>query len=277
MPELPEVETTRRGIEPHLKNRIIQDIIVRQPSLRWLVPEHMASKYPGQKIIGVIRRGKYLLIQTSSKDHINATILIHLGMSGSLRILEQRDLPGKHDHIDILLDNNKLLRFHDPRRFGAFLDCPADEPLSHKLLAKLGPEPLSDDFSGEYLYQRSRNRTLSIKSFIMDSHVVVGLGNIYATETLFEAGIHPTLAAGKISRKRYANVVLQAKKIIDNAIQQGGTTLRDFVNVSGKPGYFKQQLKVYGRENQPCIYCQTLIRRLKQNQRSSWYCPQCQH
>jgi formamidopyrimidine-DNA glycosylase len=237
----------------------------------------MASKYAGQHIISVIRRGKYLLIQTGSKQIINATILIHLGMSGSLRILEQSISPGKHDHIDILLDNKKLLRFHDPRRFGAFLDCPTDQPLSHPLLAKLGPEPLSDGFSGEYLYQCSRNRTLNIKSFIMDSHVVVGLGNIYATETLFEAGIHPTRAAGKISRKRYITLVFQAKKIIDHAIQQGGTTLRNFVNVSGKPGYFKQQLKVYGRENQPCILCQTPIRRLKQNQRSSWYCPQCQH
>jgi formamidopyrimidine-DNA glycosylase len=277
MPELPEVETTRRGIEPHLKERVIKDIIIRQPSLRWLVPEYMASKYTGQHIISVIRRGKYLLIQTGNNKIINATILIHLGMSGSLRILEQSVSPGKHDHIDILLDNSKLLRFHDPRRFGAFLDCPADEPLSHPLLAKLGPEPLSDEFSAEYLYQRSRNRTLNIKSFIMDSHVVVGLGNIYATETLFEAGIHPTRAAGKISRKRYTNLVLHAKKIIDSAIQQGGTTLRDFVDVSGKPGYFKQQLKVYGRENQPCINCQTPIRRLKQSQRSSWYCPQCQH
>ncbi|MEE9413129.1 MAG: bifunctional DNA-formamidopyrimidine glycosylase/DNA-(apurinic or apyrimidinic site) lyase [Methylococcales bacterium] len=277
MPELPEVETTRRGIEPHLKNRIIQEIIIRQSSLRWLVPKHMASKYSGQKIIGVVRRGKYLLIHTGNKQIINATILIHLGMSGSLRILEQSVSPRKHDHIDILLDNNKLLRFHDPRRFGAFLDCPGVEPLSHPLLANLGPEPQSNDFSGEYLYQASRNRTRNIKSFIMDSHVVVGLGNIYATETLYEAGIHPTRAAGKISRNRYINLVFHAKKIIDNAIQQGGTTLRDFVNVSGKPGYFKQQLKVYGRENQPCFECQAPIRRVKQSQRSSWYCPQCQH
>lgn len=277
MPELPEVETTRRGIEPHLKERIIQGIVIRQPSLRWIVPEHMPLKYAGQQIISVIRRGKYLLIQTGNKQIINATILIHLGMSGSLRILEQSVSPDKHDHIDILLDNNKLLRFHDPRRFGAFLDCPTDEPLSHPLLIKLGPEPLSDEFSGEYLYQSSRNRKLNIKSFIMDSHVVVGLGNIYATETLFEAGIHPTRAAGNISRKRYVALVVQAKKIIDSAIQQGGTSLRDFVNVSGKPGYFKQQLKVYGRENQPCMHCQAPIRRFKQNQRSSWYCPQCQH
>ncbi len=277
MPELPEVETTRRGIEPHLKNRIIKDIIIRQPNLRWPIPAHIASTYPGQEIIAVNRRGKYLLIQTKNKQTANSTLMFHLGMSGSLRILEQSVLPGKHDHVDILLDNKKLLRFHDPRRFGSLLECPAEQPLSHRLLAQLGPEPLSDEFSGDYLYQHSRNRNLSIKSYIMDSHIVVGLGNIYATETLFESGIHPTRAAGKISRKRYTTLVIEAKKIIDNAIQKGGTTLRDFVNATGNPGYFQQQLKVYGRENQPCVHCQTPIRRIKQSQRSSWYCPQCQH
>jgi formamidopyrimidine-DNA glycosylase len=277
MPELPEVETTRRGIEPHLKNRIIKDIIIRQPNLRWPIPAHIASTYPGQEIIAVNRRGKYLLIQTKNKQTANSTLMFHLGMSGSLRILEQSVLPGKHDHVDILLDNKKLLRFHDPRRFGSLLECPAEQPLSHRLLAQLGPEPLSDEFSGDYLYQHSRNRNFSIKSYIMDSHIVVGLGNIYATETLFESGIHPTRAAGKISRKRYTTLVIEAKKIIDNAIQKGGTTLRDFVNATGNPGYFQQQLKVYGRENQPCVHCQTPIRRIKQSQRSSWYCPQCQH
>lgn len=277
MPELPEVETTRRGIEPHLKNRMINDIIIRQPNLRWPIPDHIASTYPGQKIIAVNRRGKYLLIHTTNKQTVNSVLMFHLGMSGSLRILEESVSPGKHDHVDILLDNNKLLRFHDPRRFGSLLECPAEQPLSHHLLERLGPEPLSDEFSGDYLYQHSRNRTLSIKSFIMDSHVVVGLGNIYATETLFEAGIHPTRAAGKISKARYTILVIEAKKIIDNAIQKGGTTLRDFVNATGKPGYFQQQLKVYGREDQPCVRCQTSIRRIKQNQRSSWYCPQCQH
>jgi formamidopyrimidine-DNA glycosylase len=277
MPELPEVETTRRGIEPHLKNRIIKDIIIRQPNLRWPIPAHIASTYPGQEIIAVNRRGKYLLIQTKNKQTANSTLMFHLGMSGSLRILEQSVLPGKHDHVDILLDNKKLLRFHDPRRFGSLLECPAEQPLSHRLLAQLGPEPLSDEFSGDYLYQHSRNRNFSIKSYIMDSHIVVGLGNIYATETLFESGIHPTRAAGKISRKRYTTLVIEAKKIIDNAIQKGGTTLRDFVNATGNSGYFQQQLKVYGRENQPCVHCQTPIRRIKQSQRSSWYCPQCQH
>jgi formamidopyrimidine-DNA glycosylase len=277
MPELPEVETTRRGIEPHLKNRIITDIIIRQPKLRWAIPAHIASTYPGQKIIEVNRRGKYLLIETQNKSTSTSTLMFHLGMSGSLRILEQTVLPGKHDHVDILLDNNQLLRFHDPRRFGSLLECPAGQPYTHPLLAKLGPEPLSEDFSADYLYQRSRNRSLSIKSFIMDSQVVVGLGNIYANETLFEAGIRPTRAAGKISRKRYANLVVEAKIMIENAILQGGTTLRDFVSATGTPGYFQQQLKVYGRENQPCVGCQTSIHKIKQNQRSSWYCPQCQH
>ncbi len=277
MPELPEVETTRRGIEPHLKSRMITDIIIRQPKLRWPIPEHISSTYPGQQVISVNRRGKYLLITTAGKQPGKSTLLFHLGMSGSLRIVETSVLPSKHDHVDIVLDNNKRLRFHDPRRFGSLLECPAEHPFSHTLLNQLGPEPLSNDFSGEYLFQRSRHRKLSIKSFIMDSHVVVGLGNIYATETLFEAGIHPKRSAGNISLKRYQILVDFAKKIIDNAIQQGGTTLRDFVNATGNPGYFKQQLRVYGRENQPCIRCLTPIRKLKQNQRSSWYCPKCQH
>ncbi|HFD11224.1 MAG TPA: bifunctional DNA-formamidopyrimidine glycosylase/DNA-(apurinic or apyrimidinic site) lyase [Crenotrichaceae bacterium] len=277
MPELPEVETTRRGIEPHLRMRVIREIIIRQPSLRWPVPDHIATTYPGQTIVSVGRRGKYLLLSTIDKHAVSSTLLLHLGMSGSLRIVEQSISPGKHDHVDFVLDNKTSLRFHDPRRFGSLLECPSQQPLSHPLLKQLGPEPLSDEFSGDYLYQRSRNRRVSVKSFIMDSHVVVGLGNIYATETLYEAGIHPARAAGRISTIRYNNLAQHAKKIIANAITQGGTTLRDFVNAAGKPGYFQQQLKVYGRENKPCVSCHTPIRKMNQNQRSSWYCPHCQH
>jgi len=277
MPELPEVETTRRGIEPHLVARVITSIIIRQPKLRWLIPEHITSTYPGQQIVTVNRRGKYILLTTKNHQAISSTLLFHLGMSGSLRIVGQSDLPGRHDHVDFVLDNNKRLRFHDPRRFGSLLECPAHQPHSHHLLSQLGPEPLSDEFSGEYLYDRSRNRKLSVKNFLMDSHVVVGLGNIYAAEALFHAGIHPFREAGNISLKRYTILAQQIKKVIDYAIQQGGTTLRDFVNATGKPGYFQQQLNVYGRENQPCVQCHAPIRKLKQSQRSTWYCPRCQH
>ena len=276
MPELPEVETTRRGIEPHLKTRVIKEIIIRQANLRWPIPGHIVSTYPGQEITAINRRGKYLLLNTQNKQAARSTLMFHLGMSGSLRIVNQSVAPRKHDHIDFVLDNNTILRFHDPRRFGSILECPAHQPLSHNLLDKLGPEPLSDAFSGEYLFQKSRHRSLAIKNFIMNSHIVVGLGNIYATEALHEAGIHPLRSSGKISLRRYITLVQHAKKIIAEAIQQGGTTLRDFVNSSGNPGYFQQQLKAYGRENQPCLHCQTPIRKLKQNQRSSWYCPQCQ-
>ncbi|MCH9698864.1 MAG: bifunctional DNA-formamidopyrimidine glycosylase/DNA-(apurinic or apyrimidinic site) lyase [Gammaproteobacteria bacterium] len=277
MPELPEVETTRFGLEPHVRNHTIQHIIVRQPSLRWPIPNYLADKYTGSTVTAIRRRGKYLLFETRLNDEQNATLLVHLGMSGSLRIVDQCQQPRKHDHVDFILDNQTILRFHDPRRFGCILECPDQEPDTHVLLKDLGPEPLGDEFTGAYLHQRSRNRSLSIKNFIMDSHIVVGLGNIYATESLHLAGIHPLRAAGRISRKRYEVLVPHAKRVIENAIALGGTTLRDFVNSKGNPGYFQQQLRVYGRDKQPCLNCSTPIRKITQNQRSSWYCPNCQH
>lgn len=277
MPELPEVETTRCGLEPHIKNHNIQRIIVRQPRLRWPIPDHLADKYSGSQVTSIRRRGKYLLFDICLDNSQHATLLVHLGMSGSLRIVDQSQQPRKHDHVDFVLDNQTILRFHDPRRFGCILECPDQEPDSHTLLKNLGPEPLSDLFSGGYLYQRSRNRSLSIKNFIMDSHIVVGLGNIYATESLYLAGIHPLRASGRISRQRYEILAAHAKQVIENAIKQGGTTLRDFVNSKGDPGYFQQQLKAYGRDSLPCLNCSTPIRKITQNQRSSWYCPNCQH
>ena len=270
MPELPEVETTRRGIEPYIKGAMVTDVIVRQRQLRYPVPPVLLTDLPGQCIKAVERRGKYLLIGTDA-----GTVIIHLGMSGNLRLLELTAPVEKHDHLDIVIENEFCLRFHDPRRFGAVL-WTCDDPAEHKLLASLGPEPLGKSFSGEYLYERSRKRRQSIKQFIMDSHIVVGVGNIYASEALFLAGIRPRLAAGKISRQRCDELVKAIKKILRAAIKQGGTTLRDFVGGTGKPGYFKQRLNVYGRAGEPCSRCETPIKQLRLGQRASYYCPHCQ-
>lgn len=270
MPELPEVETTRRGIEPHLRGQRIKQLIVRQRRLRWPIPRGLEQKLAGQHIKQVTRRGKYLLLSIG-----NGTLIIHLGMSGSLRLLPNTTTPGPHDHVDLLLDTGGCLRFTDPRRFGAWLwtDKPVEQ---HPLLASLGPEPLSEAFNSGYLYPRSRGRKLAVKNFIMNSHIVVGVGNIYANEALFRAGIHPTRAAGRISRQRYARLVDAIKAVLTEAIQQGGTTLRDFVGGEGKPGYFKQQLQVYGRSDAPCPRCMTPIKQRRIGQRSSFYCPNCQ-
>lgn len=271
MPELPEVETTRRGIEPHTLNQSVKAVIVRQPRLRWIVPADLSDCLVGQKFKSVRRRGKYLLLEVSV-----GTLIVHLGMSGSLRVLMANISPEKHDHVDIVLSNGFALRYRDPRRFGAIL-WTEHEPEQHKLLASLGPEPLSEAFDGNALYQRSRNRRQAIKTFIMDSHVVVGVGNIYASEALFRAGIHPNRAAGKISKQRYHLLAEQVRQVLSEAIQQGGTTLRDFVNEQGKPGYFQQTLNVYGRAGKDCIHCAQAIRVTKIGQRSSFYCPNCQH
>ncbi|HHH45096.1 MAG TPA: bifunctional DNA-formamidopyrimidine glycosylase/DNA-(apurinic or apyrimidinic site) lyase [Gammaproteobacteria bacterium] len=271
MPELPEVETTRRGIEPHLCGRTIHRLIVRQPRLRWPVATTLAKTLQQCEIRQVSRRAKYLLIGTD-----RGTLLIHLGMSGSLRILTGQAAPGKHDHIDLLLNNGVTLRYTDPRRFGAWL-WTTGRSASHPLLRKLGPEPLGDDFNTDYFYNRSRGRTLAIKSFLMDSHTVVGVGNIYASEALFRAGIHPARAAGRISRQRYAGLVEAVKQVLAEAIHQGGTTLRDFSNGEGKPGYFQQSLNVYARTGEPCPSCSTPIRETRTGQRSTFYCPHCQH
>jgi formamidopyrimidine-DNA glycosylase len=270
MPELPEVETTRRGIEPHITNRIVADVIVRQPKLRWPVPRGLKQRLSGHCVQRVERRAKYLLL---TFDH--GTLIMHLGMSGSLRIVPTTEKPGKHDHVDIVLDNRTALRLTDPRRFGAVLWTVKD-PAQHELIASLGPEPLSDAFNGDYLYQRSRGRKSSVKQFIMDGKVVVGVGNIYASESLYLAGIHPKRAAGKVSRVRCERLASAIKQVLAAAIQQGGTTLRDFVGGDGKPGYFAQQLNVYGKEGEPCNECGTAIKQLVLGQRSTYYCPRCQ-
>jgi len=269
MPELPEVETTLRGIKPHLLNQRIARIIVRNPRLRWPVPAEVC-RANGQKIISLDRRGKYLLLQLE-----HGGLIIHLGMSGSLRILQHTLAPEKHDHIDIELKNDVCLRFNDPRRFGAFLWVSGDME-SHELLRKLGPEPLSSEFTADYLYRRSRNRRVAIKNFIMNGHVVVGVGNIYASEALFMAGIHPQRAAGRVSRQRYEGLTAAIRDVLERAIKQGGTTLRDFVNSDGAPGYFAQELLVYDRAGKHCFQCGAPIRQKVIGQRSSYYCPACQ-
>lgn len=270
MPELPEVETTLRGIEPYLQDQRIARVVVRNPGLRWPVPVDV-NKAVGQQVVGLRRRAKYLLIELQQGG-----LIIHLGMSGSLRVLHESRAPGKHDHFDIELESGTCLRFNDPRRFGAFLwaDGKVD---AHELLSRLGPEPLSDAFTAAYLHQQSRGRKLAIKSFIMNGRVVVGVGNIYASEALFMAGIHPQRAAGRISTQRYAGLVDAIRDVLSRAIKQGGTSLRDFVNADGAAGYFAQELLVYGRAGDDCFQCGAAIRRKVIGQRSSYYCPDCQH
>jgi formamidopyrimidine-DNA glycosylase len=270
MPELPEVETTRRGIAPYCVGRCVKQVIVRDPRLRWPVPPELTSSLTGQTITGVDRRAKYLLFRTSA-----GSALMHLGMSGSLRVVAA-DTPAKtHDHVDILLDDGNCLRYHDPRRFGSFLWLATDEA-RHPLLENLGPEPLAAEFDGLMLYRRSRGRKVCIKSFIMDAKVVVGVGNIYANEALFLSGIRPNRAAGRISKPRYERLAGAIKQVLTSAIEQGGTTLRDFVGGDGKPGYFAQQLFVYGLAGQPCKVCGTPLRESRLGQRSSVYCVTCQ-
>lgn len=281
MPELPEVETTRKGILPYIEEQTIIDIIIRQPKLRWLISPEI-HKAEGAIIKSVKRRGKYILLEAELDQKTIGTVIIHLGMSGSLRVIDAGLTPEKHDHIDIAFDNGKAIRLRDPRRFGAVL-WTTSNPLKHKLLRSLGPEPLSQkhiehqEFNAEYLYQQSRNRSVSIKQFIMNAHIVVGVGNIYACESLFKAGISPKRLAGKTSKKRYKKLVEMIKEVLSQAIEQGGTTLRDFVQAEGNPGYFQQKLFVYGRGKQPCLHCDKDIKQIKQGQRSTFYCSNCQH
>ncbi len=269
MPELPEVETTRRGIEPHLLNQQVEQVVVRNGRLRWPVPEDLDVRLSGQHIRKVERRAKYLLIQADA-----GTLICHLGMSGSLRLVRQETPVEKHDHVDIVLSSGQVLRYTDPRRFGAMLWSHA--PLEHKLLSKLGPEPLSDAFNVDDLYGKAKGRKTAIKPFIMDNAVVVGVGNIYASEALFAAGIDPRREAGSVSKQRYTALVQEIKKVLARAIEQGGTTLRDFVGGDGKPGYFQQQLFVYGRAGQPCLECGTGLSEVRLGQRSSVFCRKCQ-
>ncbi len=270
MPELPEVETTRRGITPHVVGRRVQNLVVRNGSLRWPVPPDLPDIVRGLVLETIERRGKYLLLQFPA-----GVLIWHLGMSGSLRLVQAGDAVGKHDHVDMVFDDQRILRFHDPRRFGAVLWTA--EPLeSHKLLYHLGPEPLLGDFTAEYLFARSRKRTQAVKTWLMDSRVVVGVGNIYANEALFAAGIHPLRKAGKLTRAECERLVVEVKRILAAAIERGGTTLRDFVGGDGKPGYFAQELWVYGRSGQACKTCDKLLTERRVSQRSTVYCTQCQ-
>ena len=270
MPELPEVETTRRGIIPHVKNKKVENVIVRQASLRWPVPRDLKQKLCNQKITKIQRRAKYLLF-TTAVGHL----IIHLGMSGSLRIVKPQTTPRKHDHVDFVF-SEKILRFNDPRRFGAILWTVKD-PLKHKLLRNLGLEPLSDEFTGTYLHQLAQYKKIHVKNFIMNNHVLVGVGNIYASESLFLSGIHPQRAAGRISLDRYEVLAKNIKEVLANAIELGGTTLRDFVNEDGKPGYFANKLNVYKQTGKPCPVCKNPIKVRTIGQRSSFFCVQCQH
>jgi formamidopyrimidine-DNA glycosylase len=270
MPELPEVETTRRGIAPHLAGRRVTALEVRQPRLRWPIPARLLRELPGARIEQVGRRAKYLLLGTSA-----GTLIIHLGMSGSLRILPVATPPGRHDHVDVLLDDGSLLRLRDPRRFGALLWTRRD-PLRHPLLRDLGPEPFAEEFDGGYLYRRSRGRRLAVKPFLMDSRVVVGVGNIYASEALYRAGIDPRRAAGRVAEGRYARLADVLREVLGEAIEAGGTTLRDYAGSHGEAGWFRIRLAVYGRAGAPCRGCGAPVRVQVLGQRSTFYCAGCQ-
>ncbi|GMR07219.1 MAG: bifunctional DNA-formamidopyrimidine glycosylase/DNA-(apurinic or apyrimidinic site) lyase [Gammaproteobacteria bacterium] len=270
MPELPEVETTCRGIGPHILGQRIQRVIIRNYRLRWPISRTLATTLKKQTVISVSRRAKYILIRFDQ-----GCLILHLGMSGSLRILSAETAVQKHDHVDLVFENGICLRFRDPRRFGS-IHWTRQDPANHKLLRPLGPEPLDGQLAG-HLYTLSRGRRVAIKQFIMNSHVVVGIGNIYASEALFRAGIHPGRKAGRISKASYRNLSTAIKGVIKQAIQAGGTTLRDFSSSDGTPGYFGQSLNVYGKKGEPCSVCATPITQLILGQRSSYYCKQCQH
>lgn len=266
---MPEVETSRRGIEPHIIDTRIARVIIRNRNLRWPVSKTVARNLTGETVTSVTRRAKYLLINTDS-----GSAILHLGMSGSVFIVDRGTPAGVHDHVDIEFDSGKTMRFRDPRRFGSLHW--SKTPLQHKLLKSLGPEPLGDDFDARYLRQKSRGRRVSVKQFIMNAQVVVGIGNIYASEALFLACINPRRAAGRISLQRYERLVVAIKEVLTSAIRAGGTTLRDFYGGDGEPGYFQQQLVAYGREGEPCRRCDAPITAIVQGQRSTYYCKQCQ-
>jgi len=267
MPELPEVETTKNGLDSLLSNKTISKVEILNPNLRWTVEQSIISKLDNQTIRSFSRRGKYILFNLD-KGHL----MIHLGMSGKINVVNI-DLPlNKHDHF-LLYFNNEIMRFNDPRRFGSIFYL---ESLDHKLLNSLGVEPLEDSFHENYLFENSRNKTQNVKAFIMDSKIVVGVGNIYACESLFKAGINPKMKANKISKQRYSSLTNNIKEVLTKAIKAGGTSLQDFAKVDGKPGYFSQELSVYGRENENCYSCNGKIKRIVQNQRSTFYCPKCQ-
>jgi len=270
MPELPEVETVRRGIAPHIEGKAITSVVIRETRLRWPITSGLKKEICGNVVTRVDRRGKYLLLFIS-----DGVLLIHLGMSGHLRILPGGRAPEKHDHVDIIFEGNQILRYTDPRRFGSILWVSGD-PLKHKLLAKLGPEPLENTFDGKYLFDVSRGKKFSVKSMVMDSHIVVGVGNIYANEALFLAGMNPLKAASSMTRENATLLARMIKKVLKAAIKSGGTTLRDFMSAEGRPGYFQQHLYVYGRGGLPCSVCGATLIESKISQRSTVSCPICQ-
>lgn len=269
MPELPEVETTRRGIAPYLEGQRVSRVVVRERRLRWPIPEDLDVRLSGQRFVAVERRAKYLLLQAEA-----GTLISHLGMSGSLRLVETGLEAARHEHVDIELESGLALRYTDPRRFGALLW--SLDPHGHELLRNLGPEPLTEAFDVDRLFSLSRGRSMAVKPFIMDNAVVVGVGNIYATEALFAAGIDPRREAGSVSRARYLKLAGEIKRILANAIERGGTTLRDFVGGDGQPGYFQQELFAYGRGGDFCKVCGSTLREVRLGQRASVYCPRCQ-
>ena len=270
MPELPEVETTLRGVAGPFTGQVVLAVTVRNPALRWPIPAELHSLLQGRRVERFSRRAKYLLAHFP-----HGTLILHLGMSGRLCIVPQGEPAGKHDHVDILFGNGRMLRLHDPRRFGAVLWAEGD-PLRHPLLAVLGVEPLENDFDGDYLYRATRSRSAPIKNVIMDSHLVAGVGNIYASESLFRARINPKTPASKLSKPRCDRLLREIKATLLDAIRAGGSSVRDFFGVDGNPGYFQQQYFVYGRTGEPCLVCGGAIRSIRQGQRSTFYCPKCQ-
>ncbi len=270
MPELPEVETTRRGIEPLVDDKVVDQVLIHNSSLRWPISGELVKVLPGQKSGRVSRRSKYLLFSFDS-----GTMIVHLGMTGHLRVDETRTERRKHDHFEIIFTDGTILRYNDPRRFGSIL-WTDENPLKHVRLASLGPEPFSTEFNASYLYSASRQRKIAVKPFLMDAHVVVGVGNIYASEVLFRARIAPNRTAGKVGKAAYKRLVDKVQIVLNEAIAAGGTTIRDFSNSDGKPGYFTQKLRVYGRAGQKCPSCDMLIKQVRLGQRSTFYCPGCQ-
>ncbi|HAS6097252.1 TPA: bifunctional DNA-formamidopyrimidine glycosylase/DNA-(apurinic or apyrimidinic site) lyase [Vibrio vulnificus] len=268
MPELPEVEVSRMGITPHLLNQTIQSLIFRTPKLRWVIPSEL-KKLQGQVIRHIGRRAKYLIIETDV-----GSAIVHLGMSGSLRVLDADFPAGKHDHVDLKLSNGKVLRYNDPRRFGAWLYAAPEE--DHDVLGNIGPEPLTDAFDGQYMFEKAQGKRVAVKQFIMDNKIVVGVGNIYASESLFRSRILPTRATMSLSAEEWQRLVSHIKQTLQTAIEQGGTTLKDFSQADGKPGYFAQELQVYGKAGEPCPECGEAIQEQKIGQRNTFYCSHCQ-
>ncbi len=269
MPELPEVETTRRGLLPHVVGRTIRDVVVRNPNLRWPVPGDLRRRLRGKEVLDIRRRGKYLLF-----DYTDGHLLVHLGMSGRLTLVPANKPAQVHDHVDLQLEGNGSLRLTDPRRFGAMLWL--DDPSRHVLLRGMGLEPFGEEFSGAALHRAARGRRVAVKQFLMNARIVTGIGNIYASEALFEAGVHPERSAGRISARRWELIAAAIRATLERALAAGGSTLRDFASADGRPGHFQYEFAVYGREGEPCTRCATRIRALRQGQRSTFYCPRCQ-